>query len=87
MGTQQALLCFSLLLPTHTLEVAVVDDQGTFESSDGSHSGPEEEEAICFAGGRLSVLPAGFCLPCRAVKVPGLHCDNVHENTDHQIEW
>ena len=35
-------LCFSRVLLTNTLEVAVVDEGGTFESSDDSHSGPEE---------------------------------------------
>lgn len=35
-------LCFSLVLPTNTLEVAVEGKRDTFESSDDSHSGPEE---------------------------------------------
>lgn len=35
-------LGFSLVLPTNTLAVAVEGKRDTFESSDDSHSGPEE---------------------------------------------
>lgn len=66
-------LCFSLVLPTNTLEVAVADEWGTFESSDDSRSGPEEQ-AICFAGGLQSWLPAGYCVTYGAVKVAVLDC-------------
>ena len=34
-------LCFPLVLPTNTLEVAAADERGTFESSDDSNSNPE----------------------------------------------
>lgn len=76
-------LCFSLMLPTHALEVAVADERGTIESSNDSCSGPEEQ-AICFPGGLQSWLPAGYCVSYGVVKVAGLDWSNAHEDADHQ---
>lgn len=78
-----ALLYFSIVLPTHALEVAMGDERGSIESSDDSCSDPEEQ-AICFPGGLQSWLPTGYCVIYGAVKVAGLDCSNVREDVEYQ---